>query len=52
MRENIVEGIALRVKVYLDRKGASEIEPKIQECHYYNDANLMGAAVNYNRNFI
>ena len=27
MRENIVEGIALRVKVYLDRDGASEIEP-------------------------
>ena len=27
MRENIVEGIALRVKVYLDRNGASEIEP-------------------------
>lgn len=27
MRENIVEGIALQVKVYLDRNGASEIEP-------------------------
>lgn len=51
MRENIVEGIALRVKVYLDRNGASEIEPKIQVCRLYNDANLMGTVVNYNRYF-
>ena len=52
MRENIVEGIALRVKVYLDRNGVFEIEPKIQVCRFYNDANLMGTAVNYNRYFI
>ena len=51
VRENIVEGIALRVTVYLDRNGASEIEPKIQVCRLYNDANLIGAAVNYNRYF-
>ena len=27
MRENIVEGIALRIKMFLDRDVASEIDP-------------------------
>ena len=47
-----MEEITLRVKVYLDRNGVFEIEPKIQVYRFYNDANLMGAAVNYNRYFI
>lgn len=51
MWENIVEGIVLRVKMYLDRNGVVEIGPKIQVCCLYNDADLMGAAVYYNRYF-
>lgn len=49
VREDIVDELMARTKVYLEREGAMGLEPNIQVCQFFNDANLIGAAVNYQR---
>lgn len=52
VRPDIVHQLSTRVNQLLEREGASEIKPNIQVCHFFNDANLIGAAVNFERTFI
>lgn len=49
VREDIVDQLTKRTKLLLEKQGASEIKPNIQVCHFFNDANLIGAAVNFER---
>ena len=49
VREDIVDQLTKRTKLLLEEQGASEIKPNIQVCHFFNDANLIGAAVNFER---
>lgn len=47
IREEIVEELMLRSTEYLKQQGASDIKPNIKVCKYFNDSNLIGAAVNF-----
>lgn len=51
VRPEITTELTARVSSLLDRQGASDIKPNIQVCHFFNDANLIGAVVNFERTF-
>lgn len=51
IRKDIVNQLTIRVNNLLDKQGASDIKPNILTCKFYNDANLIGAAENFQRKF-
>lgn len=51
VRPEITTELTKRVSILLETHGAGDIKPNIQVCHFFNDANLIGAAVNFERTF-
>lgn len=49
VRPDIVKQLSKRVTYLLEQNGAGDIKPNIQVCHFFNDANLIGAAVHFER---
>lgn len=52
VRPEITLELTERVSRLLDKQGAGDIKPNIQVCHFFNDANLIGAAVNFERTLL
>lgn len=52
VRPEITRVLTERVSHLLDRQGAADIKPNIQVCQFFNDANLIGAAVHFERTFL
>lgn len=48
-KAGFIEDIESRVQDYLVKNRAKDIKTKIVPCHFYNDANLVGAVVNYQK---
>lgn len=46
-REELAKELQMRLQTLLTNEGVPEILPEIQSCHYQNDANLIGAALNF-----
>lgn len=46
-REDIVDRITVKVKLYLNRQGAGDLEVSIVPCAFRSEANLLGAVVNF-----
>lgn len=46
-RPEIADEIKMRLKWLLDEQGVSSILPEVRTCHFANDANLIGAAMNF-----
>lgn len=51
VRPELTTELSKRVTQLLEFHGAGDVKPNIQVCHFFNDANLIGAAVNYERTF-
>lgn len=48
-REELVEAVATRLQQRLTEEGVGEVMPTLRRCEFLNGANLMGAAVNFER---
>lgn len=46
-REELPTEIGRRLQELLEKHLVPEIMPEIKRCHYLNDANLVGAAMNF-----
>lgn len=52
VRSDITTELTTRVSALLEKQGASDIKPNIQVCHFFNDANLIGAAANFEKTYL
>lgn len=50
-RRDLSELLSQRMLAKLEREGVSEIMPTITSCNYFNNANLIGAALNFESTF-
>ncbi|GMA07623.1 N-acetylmannosamine kinase [Tetragenococcus halophilus subsp. flandriensis] len=46
-RPELAEALQTRLQVLLTKEGVVEILPEVRSCHYQNNANLIGAAINF-----
>ncbi len=46
-RPELAEELQTRLQLLLTKEGVAEILPEVRSCHYQNNANLIGAAINF-----
>ncbi|MDN6140682.1 MAG: ROK family protein [Tetragenococcus koreensis] len=46
-RPELAEALQTRLQLLLTKEGVAEILPEVRSCHYQNNANLIGAAINF-----